>query len=110
MGKIYVADDVLYIITVDSADYALSEKGRREIKAEVTFTAKEANGTVEIPFTFDGTGLEGTTFVVFEELYLVKDDKEHVGQSIRILTIQIRPYMFRVSAQRLWMQIHRRMW
>ena len=75
-GKIYVADDVVYYNS-DSADYALTEKAE-EIKAEVTFTAKEANGTVEIPFTFDGTGLEGTTFVVFEELYLVKDDNEHV--------------------------------
>lgn len=75
-GKIYVADDVVYCSS-DSMDYALSEKAE-EVKAEVTFEAKEVDGSVEVPFMFDGTGLEGTTFVVFEELYLVKDGEEHL--------------------------------
>ena len=39
------------------------------ITAEKTFTAKKANGTAEMEFTFDSTKLAGADIVVFEELY-----------------------------------------
>ena len=41
----------------------------KEVTAETTFTAKKSSGSVEVVFTFDGSGLQGTTTVVFEELY-----------------------------------------
>ncbi|NLJ94562.1 MAG: VaFE repeat-containing surface-anchored protein [Clostridiaceae bacterium] len=41
----------------------------KEVRAEETFIAKTQDGTVELTFTFDSTGLEGKEFVVFEELY-----------------------------------------
>lgn len=39
------------------------------VTSETTFTAKKSNGSVEVEFTFDATGLEGTTVVCFEELW-----------------------------------------
>ncbi|MCQ6341057.1 VaFE repeat-containing surface-anchored protein [Bacillus cereus] len=45
----------------------------KEVTAEATFTAKEANGSITLDFTFDATGLEGKEVVVFEEVW--KDRK-----------------------------------
>lgn len=39
------------------------------VTSETTFTAKKSTGRVEVEFTFDATGLEGTTVVCFEELW-----------------------------------------
>ena len=39
------------------------------IKAEKTFTAKEANGTVDLTFTGDTSKMEGKSLVAFEKLY-----------------------------------------
>ena len=33
------------------------------VTSETTFTAKKSTGSVEVEFTFDATGLEGTTVV-----------------------------------------------
>ena len=41
----------------------------KPITAETTFTAKKSTGSVEVEFTFDATGLGGTTVVCFEELW-----------------------------------------
>lgn len=41
----------------------------KAVTAETTFTAKKSSGSVEVKFTFDGSGLQGKTIVVFEELY-----------------------------------------
>lgn len=40
-----------------------------KVTAEKAFTAKKSSGSVEVKFTFDGSALQGTTVVVFEELY-----------------------------------------
>ena len=40
-----------------------------EVAAELTFTAKKSNGSVDLEFTFDSTALEGKSVVVFESLY-----------------------------------------
>lgn len=40
-----------------------------KVSAEATFTAKKSSGSVEVKFTLDGSALQGTTVVVFEELY-----------------------------------------
>ena len=37
--------------------------------SEATFTPAETNGTIDVLFTFDATGLEGKDLVVFEKLF-----------------------------------------
>ncbi len=57
---------------------------------EVTFVAETENGTVEIPFVFDGTDLKGKELVVFEYLYYGEDligkheDPEDPGQTVEV--------------------------
>ncbi len=41
----------------------------KAVTAQKTWTPKEPNGSVEMVFTFDGTGLTGHTIVVFETVY-----------------------------------------
>lgn len=40
-----------------------------KVSAEARFTAKKSSGSVEVKFIFDGSALQGTAVVVFEELY-----------------------------------------
>ena len=40
-----------------------------EVRAELTFVAETKDGTVELTFKFDSTGLAGKDLVVFEEIY-----------------------------------------
>ena len=60
----------------------------KPVTAETTFTAKKSTGSVEVEFTFDATGLGGTTVVCFEELWqddlkmAVHADIEDQDQSI----------------------------
>ncbi len=46
----------------------------KQVTAGATFTAESADGTVDVEFTFDSTGLEGRAVVVFERL--TQDDIE----------------------------------
>jgi len=46
----------------------------KEVTAEKIFTAKEANGTVEVEFTFDAADLGDRELVVFEKLFHAKSD------------------------------------
>lgn len=48
----------------------------KEVSAEKIFTAKEANGTVEVEFTFDAADLGDRELVVFEKLFHAKSDIE----------------------------------
>ena len=41
----------------------------RPVTAEVTFTARHKDGTVEVPVTLSGSAVKGKTVVVFETLY-----------------------------------------
>ena len=66
-----------------------------EITAEATFTPEESNGTVDVEFTFDLTGIEsGTDIVVFESLYhdgievAVHADITDEDQTIHIIDVQ----------------------
>ena len=43
--------------------------GEEQVTSEATFTPAETNGTVDVLFTFDATGLEGKALVVFEKLF-----------------------------------------
>lgn len=60
----------------------------KPVTSTVKFTPKELSGTVDIPFTFDGSALQGKTIVVFESVtYKDKEvafhaDLEDMGQTI----------------------------
>ena len=49
----------------------------KPVTAETTFRLETAEGTLDVPFTFDATGLGGHDVVVFEKLFVTgKDGKE----------------------------------
>lgn len=48
---------------------AILDAEGKEITAETEFKAEKSDGTVEVTFVFDGSGLAGKTVVVFENLY-----------------------------------------
>ena len=62
--------------------------GEEQVTSEATFTPAETNGTIDVLFTFDATGLEGTDLVVFEKLFQGEteiashEDIEDEGQTV----------------------------
>ena len=72
VGKKYTVKGVLM---VKETGKPLKVNGK-EVTAEKTFTAKTADGFVELEFTFDSSALEGKTVVAFEDIY--REDY-HVG-------------------------------
>ncbi|MBM6830980.1 VaFE repeat-containing surface-anchored protein [Faecalicoccus acidiformans] len=103
-GGVTLTDTVSYEGLQPGKEYELSgklmnkETGQplldaegNEITAKTTFTPEEADGEVEVEFTFDLTGIEaGTDIVVFENLYregieiAVHTDIEDEDQTIHI--------------------------
>lgn len=79
--KVTITDVVTYIGLEPGEEYTvkgiLMDKASgnallvdgKEVTSEKTFTPEEADGMVEIRFTFDSTALNGKTVVVFETLY-----------------------------------------
>lgn len=73
----------------------------KPVTGETIFEAKEAKGTVDVNFTFDGTGLAGKELVVFEKLYLVSkggesevsthEDLEDQGQTVKVVKKELPP-------------------
>ena len=62
--------------------------GEEQVTSEATFTPAETNGTIDVLFTFDATGLEGKDLVVFEKLFQGEteiashEDLEDEGQTV----------------------------
>ena len=62
--------------------------GEEQVTSEATFTPTETNGTVEVLFSFNATGLEGKDLVVFEKLFQGEteiashEDLEDEGQTV----------------------------
>lgn len=101
-GEITIVDTVAYENVVPGKEYTvkgiLMDKSTgkalkidgKEVTAQAKFTPESAEGTVDVRYTFDGTGLEGSTFVVFEELYLngavvaEHKDIEDEGQTVYV--------------------------
>lgn len=48
---------------------AILDKDGNKITSSRTFTAATANGSIDITFEFDSSDMEGSTAVVFEDLY-----------------------------------------
>ena len=65
-GEAYTVKGVL--MDASTGEAVLDADGN-EVASEAEFTAEETSGTVEVSFTFDGTGLEGCSYVAFENLY-----------------------------------------
>lgn len=101
--EITVTDTVSYENLISGKEYklngvlmdketgeAVKDKEGNEITAEAFFTPKEATGTVDVVFKFDGTELAGKTLVAFEELsqndviYAVHADIEDEAQTLYI--------------------------
>ena len=62
--------------------------GEEQVTSEATFTPAETNGTVDVLFSFNATGLEGKDLVVFEKLFQGEteiashEDLEDEGQTV----------------------------
>ena len=100
LGTVTITDTVTYIGLTAGKEYTvkgvLMDKSTgeklliddKEITAEATFTAPKSEGSIDIPFTFDASGLAGKSVVVFESLYhegielAVHADIEDEGQTI----------------------------
>lgn len=65
VGKKYTVTGVLMD---KSTRQALLDDNGKEVRKEITFTATQANGFVEVPFTFDAALLAGKTTVAFETM------------------------------------------
>lgn len=73
----------------------------KPVTGETVFETKETKGTVDVNFTFDGTGLAGKELVVFEKLYLVSkggesevsthEDLEDQGQTVKVVEKELPP-------------------
>lgn len=66
VGETY---DVTGYLMVQGTNSPLLVNGKK-IEAKGTFKAKAESGTIDLTYKFDGTGLEGQSVVVFENLYL----------------------------------------
>lgn len=81
LDKVTLTDTVSYTGLVPGKEYKVTgvlmdkETGEKllvngkEITAETTFIAETKNGSVDVTFIFDATGLHGKEIVVFEDLY-----------------------------------------
>ena len=65
-GRVYTVEGVL--MNKKTGEKILDAEGK-EITAETTFTAQDANGTVNVTFVFNGVNLAGESVVAFEYLY-----------------------------------------
>lgn len=72
VGKTYIVKGIL----MDKSTGKPLLINGKEVVAETEFTAKTADGKVEVVFNFDGTGLGGKELVVFEKIYEVSTDEK----------------------------------
>ena len=102
LDKVTLTDTVSYTGLVPGKEYKVTgvlmdkETGEKllvngkEITAETTFIAETKNGSVDVTFIFDATGLHGKEIVVFEDLYrenvllATHADISDEGQTVRI--------------------------
>ena len=68
------------------------------ILAEISFTAEEADGSIVIVFSFDGTGYIGKELVVFERIYDeagnligIHEDLEDPAQTVKVIEPELPP-------------------
>lgn len=90
-GKQYTVKGTL----MDKATGKALQKNGKDITAEKTFTAENANGSVTIEFTLDSSALAGKGLVIFEKLYFndseiaAHEDLKDEGQTVAFKNIEI---------------------
>jgi LPXTG-motif cell wall-anchored protein len=90
-GKQYTVKGTL----MDKATGKALQKDGKDITAEKTFTAENANGSVTIEFTLDSSALAGKGLVIFEKLYFndseiaAHEDLKDEGQTVAFKNIEI---------------------
>jgi len=107
LDKVTLTDTVSYTGLVPGKEYKVTgvlmdkktgEKllvNGKEITAETTFIAETKNGSVDVTFIFDATGLHGKEIVVFEDLYrenvllATHTDINDEGQTVKIKNPEI---------------------
>ena len=107
LDKVTLTDTVSYIGLVPGKEYKVvgvlmdkltGEKllvNGQEIIAETTFIAEAKNGSIDVTFVFDATGLHGKEIVVFEDLYrenvllATHADINDEGQTVKIKNPEI---------------------
>lgn len=107
LDKVTLTDTVSYTGLVPGKEYKVTgvlmdkktgEKllvNGKEITAETTFIAETKNGSVDVTFIFDATGLHGKGIVVFEDLYrenallATHADINDEGQTVKIKNPEI---------------------
>ena len=107
LDKVTLTDTVSYIGLVPGKEYSAtgvlmdketSEKllvDGKEITAETVFVPETKNGSVDVTFIFDATGLHGKEIVVFEDLYrenvllATHADINDEGQTIKVKNPEI---------------------
>lgn len=100
-GKEYLLKGVL----MDKATGNPLEQDGKAVTAETFFTPANPNGTVKMTFEVDSTSLEGTTTVVFEDLYCngievaLHADIQDEGQSIHWSKIGTKAYDAKTDSQ-----------
>lgn len=82
LGEVTMTDTVKYENVLPGLKYEVkgklmdketgeaAEVDGKAVISTATFTPDKASGEAEVTFTFNAAGLEGKTFVVFEELYI----------------------------------------
>lgn len=104
--EVTLIDTVSYKNLIPGVEYkitgTLMDKGTkkvvkvdgRPVTAESVFTAEEADGSIDVTFVFNGSGLKGKTVVAFESLtyhgkeLAIHADLAYEGQTIRFPKIQ----------------------
>ena len=107
LDKVTLTDTVSYTGLVPGKEYRATgvlmnkETGEKllvdgkEVTAETTFIAEAKNGSVDVTFIFDATGLHGKEIVVFEDLYrenvllATHADINDEGQTVKIKNPEI---------------------
>ena len=97
-GQLYT---VVGTLLAKETNSVLLDKDGNPITVSMTFTPETANGSVEMNFAFDATGLGGHTVVVFERVYLgtdttvqpvaVHEDINDANQSVELVAPPAAP-------------------
>ncbi|MDO4595528.1 MAG: VaFE repeat-containing surface-anchored protein [Coriobacteriaceae bacterium] len=87
-GRDYVVDGELHLVKVSedgevSDGGVFKDKDGKAVKASAEFTAEDKDGTVDVTFEFDATGLDGESVVAFESLTRKAGDSDK-GQVVAI--------------------------
>ncbi len=95
----YTAIGALMLIADDGATPLLDEGGN-PVTASTTFKPQDANGSVDVTFTFDSTKLSGKKLVAYEKLCRADaviaehEDPEDPSQTVEVVEPEIGTYAF----------------